>query len=116
MADESAGLAECKELYALSGWREEDWNDQYRIWSKDTGDVMTPAYTLGTLLYMLPAHSLTKRGNATWQARWVGQIPGAIPAYRVAMTAESRTNPANALARLAIKLFEAGVLLTSKGE
>lgn len=122
MADESAGLAECKQLYELSGWQEEEWGDQYRIFTPGQGDVVTPAYTLGTLLHMLPAHTLTKYGNATWQARWVGHVPwqsetpAPVPAYRGAITAESRTNPANALARLAIKLFEAGVLLTSKGE
>ena len=76
-----------------------------------------PCYTTDMLLSLLPAHTLTKWGNATWQARWVGQVPwrgqtpAPVPAYRGAITAESRTNPANALVRLALKLFEAGVLL-----
>lgn len=104
-----ATLAECRELQRVSGWAAMTDHGQY------------PCYTTDMLLSLLPAHSLTKLGNATWQARWVGHVPWqsetpAPPPYRGAITAESRTNPANALARLAIKLFGAGVLLTSKGE
>lgn len=92
-----ATLFECRELQRVSGWAAITDHGQY------------PLYTTDVLLSLLPAHTLTKHGNATWQARWVGQIPGSI--YRTAITAESRTNPANALVRLALKLFEAGVLL-----
>ena len=91
-----ATLAECRELQRVSGW------------AAITDHEQSPCYTTDMLLSLLPAHTLTKFGNATWKAEWVGQKPGF---YRMTITAESRTNPANALARLAIKLFEAGVLL-----
>ena len=106
--DMRAGLSECRQLYDLSGWREKN--------ADESSESSIPSYSLNTLHSLLPAHTLGKFGNATWQARWVGHVPWqseapAPPAYRVTVTAESRTNPANALARLAIKLFEAGVLL-----
>ena len=92
----TATLSDCRELQRLSGWAAMTSGGEY------------PVYTTDMLLSLLPAHTLTKHGNASWVARWAGQPPGCP--YRVAINSDSRTNPANALVRLAIKLFEAGVL------
>lgn len=88
----------CEELYALSGWRRSPFEGQ-----------RTPEYDVAYLIAMLPAHTLSKAGDETYTATWrdYSRSGQCIEAW-------SRTNPANAIARLAISLFQAGVLLISE--
>lgn len=111
-----AHFAECCELYELSGWgygMGAVWmfeDGRSWVWDNPTSAVLAchewvPAYDLGALAGYLPAFALNKRGNESYHAGWADH------ANRQVITADSRTNPANALCRLAIALFKAGVLM-----
>lgn len=91
----AADVSVSQELHAISGW-----TSAGRLPGSDT-----PEYTAEFLLGMLPAHTLKKLGNEKWYADHIDYTTGKV------IMANSRTNPANALARLAIELFNQGVLL-----
>lgn len=118
-----ASLADCRELYRMSGW-----SDTTFSWYCDEAhddepalnlseplkvvggvgyyDTKYPAYDLGYLAAMLPTFELVRRPDESCWVRWHGHENGVT--Y---LEVDSRTSPANALCRLAVKLFEAGVLL-----
>ena len=118
----TASLTLCKQLFAVSGWTgtllswycDEERDDTPVVNLSEPLKVVGgvghydrqyPAYDVGYLVGMLPAHKLIKRGNATYIALWFDHTNS------VRIPGESRTNPANALCHLAIALFEAGVLI-----
>lgn len=113
-----ASRADSEELYHLSGW-----NGQYWWWSikhphpdgsacydlvgehdAPFANTTYPAYDVGYLLKRLPAVTLTGYGSGKYKATWKDH------ADHVTIGRESRANPANALCRLAMALFEAGIL------
>jgi len=117
-----ASLPECRDLFAASGWDTTIWSwycDEERddepalnltdemkvVGGVGYYDHRYPAYDLGYLSRVLPRHDLFKRGNGAYSATWMDY--SSLEEINV----ESRTSPENALARLAIKLFDAGVLL-----
>ena len=117
-----ANLTECKELYQCSGWNKQYWWWQYHIFDDDsTGYILTgehdaspmksahPAYDSGYLLRMLPPVTLRKDGNGSYVAEWVDHLE-----HR-SIQRDSRTNAENAMCRLAIALYEAGVMVHQEG-
>jgi len=118
-----ASVADCRELYRVSGWGDTPWT-----WYCDEAhddepglnlseplrvvggvgyfDTRYPAYDLGYLAGMLPTFKLMKHPNDTYEASWRRHMSDGV--YLVA---ESRTNAANALCRLAVKMFDAGILI-----
>lgn len=115
-----ADVAECRELYALSGWQTTAfyWQDDYyedgsHLWNLYPDDEIrrgsvVPAYDLGYLAEMLPAFRFQKHGNGVYVAFWRDYSNDRT------LEASSRTNPSSAVARLAVALFHAGVLLAGK--
>ena len=112
-----ADLSECKDLYERSGWKGQYW--WYRALRRTDGNMaymlvgehttpspvpLYPAYDATYLLYMLPPITLQKQGNGNFYAAYIDY------ADNTRIEGHSRTNPANALCRLAIALFEAGAL------
>ena len=61
-------------------------------------------YDLDSLLRLLPAVTLTKYADGSYTAEWVDH-----PTQN-RIVAHSRTNPANVLCRLAVRLYERGIL------
>lgn len=118
----TASLAECRELYKVSGWDGTAWS-WYCDEERDDDPAMNisepasivggvgyydhkyPAYDLGYLTAMMPPFSLTKHGNGDHTARWSDYSDGRF------IERWSRTNPANAVVRLALALYEGGVLM-----
>lgn len=118
----TASLTLCKQLHTVSGWTGtllswycDEARDDTPVVNlseplKVVGGVghydrQYPAYDVGYLVGMLPAHHLIKNGNETYIAQWFDHTDGTL------IERDSRTNPANALCHLALALFEAGVLI-----
>lgn len=93
---EVASLSNCKRLFELSEWIPSETS------VLETSDgVIPPAYSAGYLLRKLPDYCpLQRRTNGTWFI-----YPNEINPKEI--TADT---PEDALALLAIKLFEEGVL------
>jgi hypothetical protein len=125
-----ASLSDCRELFALSGWGDTEWSYYCDEAHDDTPalnlseplkvvggvgyyDHRYPAYDLGYLVRKLPVHYLQKFGNESYVARWVYPAPTReqIELGTHHIIGHSRTSPENALCRLAVNLFEAGVLM-----
>lgn len=116
-----ASHADCEALYRLSGWNGQYWWYSYQEHADGSGNYFIvgeheapfttstiPAYDAAFLLGYLPAVTLRKRGNGDYFATWYGSKDYA------ALEGHSRTNPANALCRLAVNLFQAGILKGDK--
>lgn len=112
-----ASFSDCKELYHLSGWNGHYWWWTWHEQSDGSGIYVLvgeheapfhgssyPAYDAGYLINRLPPFALQKQGNGGYYAVCTDYADDRH------IEGESRTNPANALARLAIRLFEAGIL------
>ncbi len=119
-----ASLELCKELYELSGWHPVDIGQLYytpRIGSDKkpqpqlgAGSKSTPAYDLGYLMRKLPrtipfsASEISLRLEIQRSGGWLAHY--GIYDWKAAIA----STPADATAKLAIALFEAGVL--TKGD
>lgn len=114
-----ASVADCMELHRRSGWQSQyffhskrrfpDGSEAYVLVGEHEAPFVTetyPAYDVGFLVAWLPAHKLIKRGNVSYLATWRDE------AANITVTGDSRTNPANALCRLAVKLIERGTIRT----
>ena len=124
MNERVASVDLCQELYKLSGWANTAafWQDDYypdgsHLWnlyddSELRSGSVVPAYDLGYLMRMLPGHYVQKLGNETYTARWTCYAPTAEQRALGTnhLSGSSRTSPENALCRLAIELFNQGVL------
>lgn len=123
MYEPVADVNECRALYEVSGW--EYANEAHGAWMPGPPGhpyelrggawfgaygKRYPAYDTAFLLRMLPAHTLLKQGNGDYLATWQDHTPGGET-----ITGHSRHQPENAMARLAINLFKAGVLLRGIG-
>lgn len=113
-----ASLELCKELYELSGWVPEGPNEGYyprgsnlvyghKLLIND-GDI--PAYNLGYLLRKLPYPEIRLGITGRWQAhygyktdRFTLTFPGAVAGFG--------NTPEDAVAKLAIELFKAKILV-----
>lgn len=111
-----ATLELCKELYELSGWLEADawyWvnpdNDQDFTTSRlRHGKLLNiPAYDLGYLTRVMLPFTLMCRADRTFDAYWISE-------EEIRARGSSESSPENAVVRLAIELFEQGVLKKEK--
>lgn len=115
-----ASLELSKELYELSGWDKTHWRyahnvgrtrtkhqlfDQWRLRHTPYSHLQEyiPAYDVGYLLRKLPKASIVPYHDR-WQTWWDGS------SSKKPLARTYGDNPEDALARLAIELFQQGVL------
>lgn len=117
-----ASLENCKRLYELSGWEDSLWHNQvcqardgaysWSVSDREGGYEHYPAYSAGYLLRKLPGYAVLKHvdeehaidGDTFWKAIYQSSIEGKW------IEAKGCDTPEDALALLAIRLFEEGVL------
>jgi hypothetical protein len=123
-----ASVEVCKELHALAGWESTSffWQDDYypdgsHLWNlyddiELRRSSVVPAYDLGFLMRMLPGHYVQKLGNGSYIAKWTDYAPTQEQRDLGTnhLSGHSKSSPENALCRLAIELFQHGVLISQE--
>lgn len=120
-----ASLELCRELYELSGWGDTEhhwWPDWWTSGGKATANIkpidldpkieadLIPAYDLGYLVRKLPEQTSVYRYENVWVANRENERRTGYPAIIEADT------PENAVASLAILLFQQGILTQPEPE
>lgn len=118
-----ATLANCKELYELSGWKPSHWwawyghrevDTKYEVLDHTTAETICPAYDLGYLLRKLPEYQdgdLTVRQHRyEWQAGYGFDGVVFLGIWNGTNLEASGDTPEDAACKLAIELFKQGVL------
>lgn len=128
-----ASLDLCKELHTLSGWDGTVWSwycDEERddtpamnlseplrvVGGVGYFDHQYPAYDLGYLMRKLPGHYVQKLGSESYVAKWWDYAPTQEQRELGLnhLSGHSKSSPEDAVCRLAIALFEHGVLGNGK--
>lgn len=112
-----ASLELCKELYELSGWDDcshmyDDDNGETIVTESKMWNGMTPAYDLGYLLRKLPKPAGVGQMLSSDEV-WIATCGKIHPNKHLYLGADT---PENAACKLAIALFQTGVLEAEKGK